>query len=67
MHMPNADMYIYSYTHVWNMMSKCVYTYAKRVYVWQFPLKMLNIRNPQNRETQISWYLAVQIQSEILD
>ena len=33
---------------------------------WQFPLKMLHPRNPRNRETQIPWYLAIQIQIEIL-
>ena len=33
---------------------------------WQFPLNMLHPRNPWNRETQISRYLAVQIQIEIL-
>jgi len=30
--------------------------------LWEFLLKMLHPRNPPNRETQISWLLAVQIQ-----
>jgi len=35
-------------------------------YVWQFPLKLLHLQNPPNRETQIFWrYLVVQIQFEI--
>jgi len=29
--------------------------------VQQFPLKLLHLHNPPNRETQISWYLLVQI------
>jgi len=32
----------------------------------EFPLKTLHPRNTPNRETQISRYFAVQIQSEIL-
>jgi len=36
-------------------------------YVWQFPLKLLHLQNPPNRETQIFWrYLVVQIQIESL-
>jgi len=34
--------------------------------IWKFPQKMLHPRNPQNLETQIPLYLAVQIQIEIL-
>jgi len=34
--------------------------------LWLFPLKMLPPRNPPHREFQIPWYLAVQIQIEIL-
>jgi len=39
---------------------------SKVGYLWQFPQKMLHPRFPTNRETQISRYLAVQIQIEIL-
>jgi len=34
-------------------------------HIWQFPLKMLQSRNPLNRETQLPRCLAVQIQIEI--
>jgi len=34
--------------------------------IWQFPLELLHPRNPPNRESLISRYLAVQIQIETL-
>jgi len=37
-----------------------------RISLWQFPLKLLHPQNPPNRDTQISRYLTVQIQIEIL-
>ena len=33
---------------------------GKKRHVWQFPLKMLHLGNPPNRETQIPRYLVVQ-------
>ena len=44
------------------------YTYIHSntyIRIWQFPLKFLPPRNPPNPETQISRYLAEQIQIEI--
>ena len=42
------------------------HTITRSPILWLFPLKMRHPRNPPNREIQFPWYLAVQIQIEIL-
>ena len=56
------DTHTHTHTHTPTFLS-----YERNLQVvWQFPLKMLHPRNPPNQESQIPWYLVVQIQSGFL-